>query len=321
MMLKQTVILALCMSSVAWAQASKAEEKANEPAAKERISEYKKDLRAARNDESNIALAITRLGEGVHHKKIVIELKRHLVSRSIYLVDAAAVCIGQYKNDPYAMGVLLDGALRNRNPKASVICLREAGNIGNRKMATKLHRFFTHKDVTVARESIEAAGKVGSKLSVDILLKLLNRLESIPEPKGNNGVGGVNDGGVGGVGGLGGGFGGVGGVGGVGGGVGGTGNVTGTGPRLGLDFSTNGTLTLSLSDPDGLTDLDPTSLRMSLDGIRLPPIILLRMMTVTQYSSTHVTLELAGLPSGFLFQLALSVKDLAGYRSGQTRTH
>ena len=224
MMLQRTVILALCMSTVAWAQASKEEEKANAPAAKERLAEFKKDLRAAKNDESNIALAITRLGEGVHHKTIVVQLKKYLVSRSMYIVDAAAICLGQYKNDPYAMGALLDGAARNRNPNAAVICLREAGNIGNRKMATKLHRFFTHKDATVAKESIVSTGKVGSKVSVDVLLKLLRTLEAIPEPKGNN-LGGTDVGGVGGVGGFGGGLGG--GIGGVG-GVGGTGNVGGT---------------------------------------------------------------------------------------------
>ena len=82
-LLQRTVILALCLSTVAWAQESKEEQKKNEEEAKARLVEFKKDLRAARNSESNIALAITRLGEGVKHKRIVLELKRWLANRSL----------------------------------------------------------------------------------------------------------------------------------------------------------------------------------------------------------------------------------------------
>lgn len=99
-----------------------------------------------------------------------------------------------------------------------------------------------------------------------------------------------------------------------------TGNVHGTGPTVALTMPASGNFTLSLGDPGGLTDLDPASLRVALDDLQFPPIILLQMMTVTQLSNTRVTLQLgANLPANMLFHLAVSVRDKAGYRSGQTR--
>ncbi len=99
-----------------------------------------------------------------------------------------------------------------------------------------------------------------------------------------------------------------------------TGNAKGVGPRISLDLPPSGNLTLGISDPGGLTDLDPNSLRVALDGVEFPPIILIQMMTVTKISATSVTLNLGGnLPAGWLLHLSVSVRDKAGYRSGQTR--
>lgn len=99
-----------------------------------------------------------------------------------------------------------------------------------------------------------------------------------------------------------------------------TGNVRGTGPRVTLDIPKNGNFTIRLSNPGGLTNLDPASLRVSLDGIEIPAILLLQMMSVTQIDSTSISLQLGGnLPSNLLFHLAVSVRNKAGYRSGHTR--
>ena len=99
-----------------------------------------------------------------------------------------------------------------------------------------------------------------------------------------------------------------------------TGNVKGLGPNVELDLLNTGNLTLTISDPNGLTDLDPSSLRMAFDGVEFPPILLVQVMTIRKLTSTSVSLTLGGnLPPNLLFHLAVSVKDKTGYRSGQTR--
>ena len=99
------------------------------------------------------------------------------------------------------------------------------------------------------------------------------------------------------------------------------GTVYGTGPTVAVDIPTAGDFSISLSDPAGLSNLDPASLRVSLDGVEIPFMLLLPMMSVTQAHTTSVTLKLGGaLPPGFLFQLAVSARNNAGFRSGQSRT-
>ncbi|MEE2886623.1 MAG: hypothetical protein VX951_04255 [Planctomycetota bacterium] len=101
-----------------------------------------------------------------------------------------------------------------------------------------------------------------------------------------------------------------------------TGNVPGTGPSVTLDIPKSGNFTIRLSNPGGLLNLDPTSLRVSLDTTEIPAILLLQMMSVTQIDSTSISLQLGGnLPPNFLFHLAVAVKNKAGHRSGHTRVH
>lgn len=98
------------------------------------------------------------------------------------------------------------------------------------------------------------------------------------------------------------------------------GNVLGTGPEVELTVPASGNVVLTLRDPDGLADLDPNSLRMSLDGVLFPPEVLLNVMTIRSLTNNEVTLELGGsLPPSLKFHLSVSVKDRSGARSGQNR--
>ncbi len=96
-------------------------------------------------------------------------------------------------------------------------------------------------------------------------------------------------------------------------------NISGKGPRVDLSLTKAGALALTFSDPDGLGDLDVGSLRMALDCRELNPLLVLPFMQVQKVSSKSITLGLAGLPVGWGFRFAVSIRDKAGHRSGQSR--
>jgi hypothetical protein len=98
-----------------------------------------------------------------------------------------------------------------------------------------------------------------------------------------------------------------------------TGNLSAKGPRVDLSLTKAGALTLTFSDPDGLHDLDVQSLRMALDCRELSPTVVLPLMQVQRASSTSLTLGLTGLPAGWGFRFAVSIRDKAGHRSGASR--
>jgi hypothetical protein len=98
------------------------------------------------------------------------------------------------------------------------------------------------------------------------------------------------------------------------------GNQAPNGPRVTLRIPADGNFELGLADPDGLGDLDPASLRAAFCGMPVHPLDLLAPLTVTQLTPTSVTWRLGGpLPPWLQFQLAFSVKDRAGHRSGALR--
>lgn len=99
-----------------------------------------------------------------------------------------------------------------------------------------------------------------------------------------------------------------------------TGNVKGTGPSLELQIVPQGRLSLRISDPDGLSDLDPASLRVRIDDVEISPWLLLNGMQIKSGNSQSILLELPGnLPPGWFFRLSVSIKDKSGQRSGGTR--
>ncbi|HLU39161.1 MAG TPA: hypothetical protein VK081_07235 [Planctomycetota bacterium] len=98
------------------------------------------------------------------------------------------------------------------------------------------------------------------------------------------------------------------------------GNVSGSGPQVDVHIPQDGNFTIAIGDPDGLDDLDPASLRVSLYGLPVDPGALLSIMTVRQLTTRLVVWELGGpLPPGWFLQLGVSVKDRSGTRSGQVR--
>ena len=99
------------------------------------------------------------------------------------------------------------------------------------------------------------------------------------------------------------------------------GNVTGSGPLVDLQVLPDGTFTLRIEDPDGWQDLDGSSLRMALFGQPLDPAQLLSGMLVIGADSDGFTLlQPLPLPPDLLVRLSVSVKDLAGQRSGVSRS-
>jgi len=98
------------------------------------------------------------------------------------------------------------------------------------------------------------------------------------------------------------------------------GNQSAHAPLVDLYIPQDGNFTLSIADPDGIDDLDPTSLRMSLFGQPVDPVPILSLMTLHQVSATSFTLVLGGpLPQDWLLQIGVSIKDRAGNRSGALR--
>lgn len=96
-------------------------------------------------------------------------------------------------------------------------------------------------------------------------------------------------------------------------------NLSGRGPHVALSLTKAGALTLTFSDPDGLGDLDVQSLKMALDCREFAPALLLPFLSVQAVSGTSVRLGLSGLPAGWGFRLAVSIRDKAGHRSSVSR--
>ena len=91
-------------------------------------------------------------------------------------------------------------------------------------------------------------------------------------------------------------------------------------PRVDLSVQADGTMTLRIEDPDGWADLDPASLRAALFGIPVDVGGLLAGFSLQSADATGFTLvQPFPLPTAMLFSIAISVKDLQGNRSGESR--
>jgi hypothetical protein len=92
------------------------------------------------------------------------------------------------------------------------------------------------------------------------------------------------------------------------------------GPTVRLAIQVDGTVSLRIEDPDGWTDLDPTTLRAALFGIPIDAGALLGSLQVQSADAQGFTLvQPVALPTSLLFSVAFSLKDRAGNRSGLTR--
>ena len=98
------------------------------------------------------------------------------------------------------------------------------------------------------------------------------------------------------------------------------GNLDPRGPRIDLDIPPDGDFSMTIADPDGIADLDPTSWNVALFGHAIPAVDLLSFSRLVHASPTSFTLRLGtSLPPGFLLHLATSIKDRSGNRSGAAR--
>lgn len=101
------------------------------------------------------------------------------------------------------------------------------------------------------------------------------------------------------------------------------GPIVGSPPNVAMTILTDGTIALRIEDPDGAADLDPASLRIALFGLPFgdPLDFLTGAFAVAGIDATGFTLvQPFPIADTQLFTLTVSVKDLAGNRSGQSRT-
>jgi hypothetical protein len=97
------------------------------------------------------------------------------------------------------------------------------------------------------------------------------------------------------------------------------GSLTPHHPEVRVDIPPDGNFSVSVRDPDGLADLDLGSLRLALWGLPVSPIDVLSVMQLAVDANGFTARLGAPLPPGFVLQLAASVRDRAGHRSGAVR--
>ena len=98
-------------------------------------------------------------------------------------------------------------------------------------------------------------------------------------------------------------------------------NQSATAPAVDLQMQIDGTFTLRIEDPDGWQDLDGASLRTAVFGRPLDPQAVLSGLVLVAADARGFTLrQPVPLPPGLLLRVSVSVKDLAGQRSGVSRS-
>jgi hypothetical protein len=88
-------------------------------------------------------------------------------------------------------------------------------------------------------------------------------------------------------------------------------------PRTAVAIPADGRFAVTFEDPDGLGDLDASTLRCALFGLPVSPGTLLGASSVEALTATSVTFRFAvPLPPGLAYRCAFTVDDRAGSRSG-----
>lgn len=93
------------------------------------------------------------------------------------------------------------------------------------------------------------------------------------------------------------------------------------GPVVDVRVRADGSFDLEFGDPDGLADLDLSTLRIALFGQPIDLGALLSALTITTLTQDRIVLTWPfALPAELRLRVAASVKDVAGHRSGDART-
>jgi hypothetical protein len=193
-----TAVLALVLGVGVSAQEEKKDPKEADEAAKAKVADFKKELKACKTDQ-DVSRAIENLG-ALQHARVLAELKTWLSKPSAEICIAAAREISRYPKDKDASDTLLAAVGNRKDKETQIKLLKYVGEVGFRPAASKLTGFFRHRDADIAREAVDSCGKLKSRDAMEPLLALLKELDAIRDQ--NDPVG------VGNVGGLGGGLGG-----------------------------------------------------------------------------------------------------------------
>lgn len=152
--------------------------------AKAVLKDYKEKRKIARTPEE-IAAAISLLEKAAPHGVIRDELMAVLGSNlPPTLRFPVAEALGRYSKDRRACDALIRRVREDRGKERFHLrrrCLRSFAEIAPFGKSTDLLALFSDPDLAIARESVEAAGKVGSVRMLRPLVDLLGELERIRE--------------------------------------------------------------------------------------------------------------------------------------------
>ena len=143
-------------------------------------------------DASARAAAVAELGK-TQDKKILSRLGKFLVVDVPMVRIAAAKSLSAWSGDKKRVVVyLLNGSRANaKDPTVLAAMLDALGGLGHPAAAREVNRHFKSRDLAIAKASVEAAGKIRVRESVQPLVKLLKFLEdgakSVSRPGGGGG--------------------------------------------------------------------------------------------------------------------------------------
>lgn len=167
------------------------DDKEKEKAAKEKVREFKKEMRKARKADDAIS-AIRNLAQ-VRHEVILDELTRLLraYKKQEKVAEAVIDEIGRYEDSEEAAEALIGNLSYFANKvkrnsqgdetgyELAVAVLNALGRIGHKPIATDLRSYFKSASLEVAVASISAAGDIGSVFVVDDLILILQENEQL----------------------------------------------------------------------------------------------------------------------------------------------
>ena len=151
----------------------------DDDAAKEKIKEFRAEMRKARTEDDFVA-CVENLG-GMQHKKILAELAGWLRKSTGPVRREAARQIAKYEKDVKAAGLLLKAAAKEKDEDTVVKFLECVGEIKARPSGKTLTAFFRNRITNIAATACEAAGEVKSRDTISPLITLLKQLEAIKD--------------------------------------------------------------------------------------------------------------------------------------------